>query len=195
MNWPQIFLGCFVIGFVLSAMSFSLGAMHAHFHIHAPWGHHVHGNLFHGDVHAQAVGPINLATVTAFLAWFGGTGFLLNQQFGWLLVPTLVGATLLGLVGSSIVFWMMAHVLWSPRENMQRADFHMVGVLGRLTQPIRAGGFGELVYSHGGARKSCGAKSADGSAIEKGAEVVVTGYERGIASVRRWTDLEADSGR
>ena len=49
MNWPAIFLGCFVIGFMLSALSFALGAMHAHLHIHVPWGHHIHGNVFHGS--------------------------------------------------------------------------------------------------------------------------------------------------
>ncbi len=86
---------------------------------------------------------------------------------------------MLGLCGAAVVFWIMAQVLWSPNENMQSADYHMVGVLGRLSQPIREGGIGELIYSHGGARKSCGARSADGRAIEKGAEVVVTGYERG----------------
>jgi membrane protein implicated in regulation of membrane protease activity len=100
-----------------------------------------------------------------------------------------VGATLIGFCGAAIVFWMMAHLLWSPRENMQRADYHMVGVLGSLTQPIREGGVGELVYSQGGSRKSCGARSDDGRPIEKGSEVVVTGYERGIASVKRWSDL------
>jgi len=87
------------------------------------------------------------------------------------------------------VFWMMAHLLWSPRESMQRADYQMVGVLGSLTQPIREGGVGELVYTQGGSRKSCGARSDDGRPIEKGSEVVVTGYERGIASVKRWSDL------
>src|SRR4029453_4520939 len=50
----------------------------------------------------------------------------------------------------------------------------MVGVLGRLTQPIRAGGIGELVYTQGGTRRSCGARSADGAAIAKGPEAVVT---------------------
>jgi hypothetical protein len=72
---------------------------------------------------------------------------------------------------------------------MRSADYHMVGVLGRLTQPIRQGGVGELIYAQGRTRKSCGARSADGAAIEKGAEVVVTGYDRGIASVRRYSDL------
>jgi membrane protein implicated in regulation of membrane protease activity len=188
MNWPAIFLGCFVIGFLLSALSFALGAAHAHLHIHVPWGHHIHGHVFHGG-NAQAIGPINAATLTAFLAWFGGAGYLLTTEFRWLALPAVLLSVVFGMIGASIVFWVMAHVLWSPDENMQSADYQMVGVLGRLTQPIRAGGVGELVYSQGRTRKSCGARSADGAAIEKGTEVVVTGYERGIASVRRYSDL------
>ena len=189
MNWPVIFLGCFVFGFLLSALSFALGAVHAHFHIHAPWGHHIHRNVFHGG-NAHAIGPINFATVTAFLAWFGGTGFLLTSEFRWLAVPAILLAAAFGVIGAAIVFWIMAHVLWSPDENMQSADYHMVGVLGRLTQPIRdGGGVGELIYAQGGTRKSCGARSADGQGIEKGAEVIVTEYDRGIASVRRYSDL------
>jgi hypothetical protein len=177
MNWPQMFLGCFVIGFVLSVLSFAFGVVDAH--VHFPWETHVplaHGAQFH------PAGPINFATITAFLAWFGGTAYLLTSEFRWLLLPSVGVAVLLGLAGAAIL-------LWSPHENMQMADYHMVGVLGRLSQPIREGGCGELVYSHGGARLSCGARSDDGRAIEKGSEVVVTGYERGIASVKRWSDL------
>jgi len=186
MNWPQIFLGCFVIGFVLSVLSFAFGVIDAH--VHFPWEGHASVGVHHVG-HTHGVGPINFATVTAFLAWFGGTSYLLTSQFRWLMLPSVVVGIVLGLCGAGIVFLFMAKLLWSPNENMQSADYHMVGVLGRLSQPIREGGYGELVYSHGGARKSCGAKSADGGAIEKGSEVVVTGYERGVASVKRWSDL------
>jgi hypothetical protein len=75
---------------------------------------------------------------------------------------------------------------------MQLVDYHMVGVLGRLTQPIRQAGTGELVYTQGGTRKSCGARSEDGQPIEKGAEVVVIAYDRGIAIVRRWSELSEE---
>jgi hypothetical protein len=188
MNWPAVFLGCFIVGFGLSVLSFALGAMHTHFHVRVPWGSHAHGHSLPG-VGSRGVGAINASTLTAFLAWFGGTGYLLTTQFRWLALPAVGLSLVLGLAGAAIVFWIMARVLWSPLENMQSADYEMTGVLGRLSQPIREGGVGELVYSHGGARKSCGARSADGRAIEKGTEVVVTGYERGIAAVRRWTDL------
>ena len=193
MNWPAIFLGCFVIGFVLSALSF--GAVALHFPVHLPFIHHVHvphapaGHSGHGST---GVSPMNFATLMAFLAWFGGTGYLLTSEFRWLTVPALTTAALGGLAGASIMFLVMSRVLWSPRENMQSADFQMVGMLGRVSQSVREGGLGELVYSHGGARHSCGARSADGRAIEKGQEVVVTAYDRGIATVRRWDDLMTD---
>jgi hypothetical protein len=195
MNWPAMFLGCFVIGLVLSALSFALGAMHAHLHIHVPWGHHIHGDVFHAGhgANAHAVGPINFATITAFLAWFGGSGYLLTSELRWLAAPAIVVSIVIGFLGAAIVFVVMAKVLWSPNENMQSADYHMVGVLGRLSQPIREGGIGELIYSHGGARKSCGARTDDGTPMERGLEVVVTGYDRGIATVRRWSDLARTS--
>jgi membrane-bound ClpP family serine protease len=189
MNWPQIFLGCFVIGFVLSAMSFAFGIIDMH--IHFPWETHIDvGGV--EPAHMHGFGPINFATVTAFVAWFGGAGYLLTTQFRWLTGPALVAAIPIGFAGSTIVFLVMAKVLWSPHENMQMVDYHMIGVLGRLTQPIREGGIGELVYTQGGTRKSCGARSDGGHPIEKGAEVVVTAYERGIATVRRWSELASE---
>jgi membrane protein implicated in regulation of membrane protease activity len=186
MTMPSMFLGCFVIGFVLSALSFAFGIVDAH--VHFPWETHVHLGGVHAP-HTYAVGPVNFATLCAFLAWFGGAGYLLTTEFHWVAVPTLIASVFTGALGAGIVFWLMAHVLWSPHENMQSVDYHMVGTLGTVTQPIRPDGIGELVYLQGGTRKSCGARSADNQPIDRGSEVVVTGYERGIASVKRWSDL------
>ena len=195
MSWPAIFLGCFVVGLALTMLSFALSAVHLHFHVHVPFLHHLHGPHVHLAHAAAAHGgtsaasPLNFATMTAFLAWFGGTGFLLTTQFGWVALPALVFASLSGLLAASVVFWVMVRLLWSPHENMRAADYEMLGVLGRISTPIRAGGTGELIYSHGGTRHSCGARSAEGAAIEKGVEVVVTAYDRGIAYVRRWEEM------
>ena len=100
-----------------------------------------------------------------------------------------------GTVGASLIFLLMAKVLWSPNENMQSADYHMVGVLGRIGHSIRADGLGELIYVRGGTRHSCGARSADGRGIERGAEVVVTAYDHGIAYVKRWDEFTADESQ
>ena len=89
-----------------------------------------------------------------------------------------------GIVGGGIIFLFLSRVLISEEENMDPADYEMVGVLGRLCVSIRAGGTGEILYSQAGTRRVCGARSEDGSAITKGTEVVVTRYEKGIAYVR-----------
>jgi hypothetical protein len=79
-------------------------------------------------------------------------------------------------------------VLRAREAALDTADYDMVGVLGCLSIRIRQGGTGELIYSQEGTRRVTGARSEDGTAIPKGAEVIVTRYERGIAYVRQWQD-------
>ena len=86
----------------------------------------------------------------------------------------------------------MTRVLMSEEENLDPADFDMVGVLGKLSMPIREAGTGELIYSQAGTRRTCGARSEDGSAIAKGTEVVVTRYEKGLAYVRLWSEMSGE---
>ena len=75
---------------------------------------------------------------------------------------------------------------------MDSADYEMVGVLGRISMPVRAGGTGEIIYSQAGTRRTCGARSENGHALEKGAEIVVTRYDKGIAYVRRWEEMSSE---
>jgi hypothetical protein len=96
------------------------------------------------------------------------------------------------LVGAGIVFLFLSKVLISEDENMDPADYEMVGVLGRVSSSIREGGTGEIIYTQMGTRRVCGARSDDGSAIAKGTEVVVTRYEKGIAYVRLWSEMSGD---
>jgi hypothetical protein len=95
-------------------------------------------------------------------------------------------------MGATIVFLFLSKVLISHQENMDPADYEMVGVLGRVCVSIRAGGTGELIYSQVGTRRVCGARADDGSAIAKGTEVVVTRYEKGIAYVRLWSEMAGE---
>src|SRR5205807_9166256 len=145
--------------------------------------------------HAQqdsGVSPFNFVTLTAFLAWFGGTGYLLTRYSGLWVGFGLLAAVISGLVGGGIVFLFLSKVLISEEENMDPADYEMVGVLGRTSIPIREGGTGEIIYSQAGTRRTCGARSEEGVAIAKGAEVVVTRYEKGIAYVRLWAEMSGE---
>ncbi len=138
------------------------------------------------------VSPFNPPTMAAFLAWFGGTGYLLTRfSTVWVGLGLMlsIGA---GLVGGAIIFLFLSRVLISDEENMDPADYEMVGVLGRLAVTIREGGTGEMVYSQVGTRRVCGARSEDGSAMAKGTEVMVTRYDKGIAYVRLWSEMSGE---
>ena len=146
----------------------------------------------HQASRGSGVSPFNPPSLAAFLAWFGGTGYLLTRFSSvWVGLGLLLSVGS-GLVGGGIIFLFLSRVLISDEENMDPADYEMVGVLGRLAVSIREGGTGEIIYSQVGTRRVCGARSEDGSAIAKGTEVVVTRYEKGIAYVRLWSEMSGE---
>ena len=196
MSWADFYLVCFVVGFFLSLVMFLAGGSHLHvhiphFHFHTPVAHvHAAG---HAGGHGTQLSPFNLVTLTAFLAWFGGTGYLLTRHSTLWFWGALGISLLSGTGGAAIIYLFLSRVLSSPNEALDPADYEMIGVLGKLSIPIRAeGGTGELIYPQAGTRRVCGARTEDGSAIVKGTEVVVTRYERGIAYVRPWSDMSGE---
>ena len=212
MTWADFYLICFAVGFLFSLLSFLAGGLR--WHVHLPHFSHVHvappqagaghgtaaaplassGNAGHGVVHHPAahLSPFNFTRRTAFLAWFGGTGYLLTRFSGVWFVTGLSLAMVSGLVGGAIVFLFLSRVLISQEESMDPADYEMTGALGRISVPIREKGTGEIIYSQAGTRRTCGARGEDGRAIPKGTEVVVTRYEKGIAYVRLWTEISGE---
>jgi hypothetical protein len=138
------------------------------------------------------VSPFNFVTLTAFLAWFGGTGYLFTRYSGLWVGFGLLASVTSGFVGASIVFLFLSRVLISEDENMDAADYEMVGVLGRVSSSIREGGTGEIIYTQMGTRRVCGARSDNGSAVAKGTEIMVTRYEKGIAYVRLWSEMSGE---
>jgi len=192
MNWADLYLACFLVGFLLSALAFLAGTGHVHIPhlhhaIHIPHGHGSGGG-------GQGELPwLNFGTVAAFLAWFGGAGYLLEHYYHvWYFVAFVV-ATFSGLGAASVVFVFLAKVLMAHEAPLDPADYDMIGVLGKLSIRIRDGGTGELVFSQEGTRHVTGARNEDGPTNPKGAEVGGTRYEKGIAYVRRWEDLAGET--
>jgi len=218
MTWSDFYLICFAVGFCFSFFSFIFGGsrfgrLHVpHFHghtvghmptgqgpaAHAPatGGHapaaDAHAAGGHQAARGSGVSPFNPPSIAAFLAWFGGTGYLLTRFSAFWVGTALLFSIVSGLVGGAIIFLFLTKVLISDQEYLDPADFEMVGVLGRLSVPIREGGTGELIYSQMGTRRVCGARSEDGNAIAKGTEVMVTRYEKGIAYVRLWSEMSGE---
>jgi hypothetical protein len=86
-------------------------------------------------------------------------------------------------------------VLLKHEQPLDPADYDLVGVLGRVSSTVFAGGVGEMIYSQNGSRRAASVRSENGQPIARGVEVVVTRYEKGIAYVRPWDELTEVSGR
>ncbi len=218
MTWATFYLICFVVGLVFSLLSLigSGNWLHLPGHLHLPHflGHHAGGLhaphvhvQVHGAAHAAKLGPVhhaagaragahvsffNISSMMAFLAWFGGTGYLLTRYSGLLTAATFVLALAGGLVAAGIVFLFLVKVLLAHETELDPADFDLAGMLGKVNVAILAGGTGEILFSQAGTRRAAGARSEDGSGIAKGTEVIVTRYERGIAYVRRYDEMAGE---
>jgi membrane protein implicated in regulation of membrane protease activity len=195
MSWSDFYLLCFLIGFSLSAISFLAGALHLHlpFKMHLPFHLAHHGGAV-GKGGAIAKGGahlswFNAATVLAFLAWFGGTGYLLTTH------SILVGAACLGvavaagLLAGWLVYRFMYVLVRNTDAHMNEWDYRHEGSVGTVSITIPAQGTGEVIFEQHGIRRSAGARSDDASPIERGAEVVISRYEKGIAYVKKWDEF------
>jgi len=198
MTWSEFYLFCFLVGFAFSALTFLAGAVHIHlpFRLHLPahGGHHGAGG--HG-VAANGGGArtgthvswFNASTAIAFLAWFGGAGYILTRASHLVAVASLSLAAIAGLAAGMMVYRFMLKLTRAGDSQMFDADYRIEGCVGTLSMPIREKGTGEVIFSLGGVRRCAGARSKAGEQVEKGAEVVIERYEKGIAYVKRWDDF------
>jgi hypothetical protein len=201
MTWESFYLICFAVGLLLTAISLFAGGGRLHAgHLHFSGHGHVagpHPGPQLGTHHANAgnydsghgISRVNAFTVTAFLCWFGGVGYLLRTHGSFVASLVLLVATISGLAGAFLISWFLTSVLLTHEHILTAEETEMVGVVGRVTGPLRPGATGEILFSQLGTRRSTPARSEDGSPIDRDIEVIVMRYERGVAYVRRWDEL------
>jgi membrane protein implicated in regulation of membrane protease activity len=205
MTTADWFLLCFAFGFVWSMASLLFGSLRFHGHAHV--GHiHQHGPLHHhaGGSAVQHIGHagrsgwapawdfLNIHSIAIFLAWFGGCGYLMSRHTGLAFFAVILASVLAGLAASFAVVTLLRFL--AARERvLDPFDYEMTGVVGYVSSPIREGRTGEMLFIRDGARKAACARSEDGRPLERGTEVVVTKYERGIAFVRTWDAFAAET--
>jgi len=131
---------------------------------------------------------LNLYSLLLFLFVFGLLGYLLHNLTNVgvvlsIIVPLLLGAT----VGMAMGNVLMRLFVTSPDSILGVDSSQLEGRIGVVSIGIREGGIGEIIFTRqGGGRQSVGARSVDGQVIPAGTEIVIFGYEKGIASVQTW---------
>lgn len=187
MSWQFFYEVCFDVGLVLSILSFAGGFGHLHLgHLHV---RHLHLSRTHG-AHTGAASPFNMFTAMAFLCWFGGTGYLLSHYRFWIAPIVFLLAVTTGLAGAAVIFAFLAKVLLPHERVLLPENTEMRGVIGRVSSTLRPNGTGEILFSLNGTRRSAAARAENGVPISRDAQVLVVRYERGIAWVRPFTDLD-----
>jgi membrane protein implicated in regulation of membrane protease activity len=196
MTWSDFYLLCFLVGFSLSALSLLAGVTHFHLPLkaHLPFhGHHAGGGggaALRGSAKAGSyISWFNASTAMAFLAWFGGTGYILTKHSHFVAYTSLTIATIAGLFAGFLVFRFMAKIIKTTEAQLLEWDFRMEGAVGIVSSSIRQGGVGEVLFEQNGVRKSVAARAEDGTSLARGAEVVIARYEDGIAYVKRWEEF------
>ena len=188
MNLQTLYFVLFASGLALCVLSLVSGFGHLRIgHLHRG----VHAGHGTGGRHlGRAFSGINGFTILAFITWFGGSGYLLERYSSWVATLILLVSILFGMTGAYLV-WAVLFKLLLPHERvLTTEETAMTGVLGHVSGAIRTdGGIGEIIFSQLGARRANAARSDDGSAIERGTEVVVVRYEHGVAYVRRLEEI------
>jgi hypothetical protein len=196
----SFYLACFAFGLIFTVATFLLGALGSGHHLHIPGLHfeigdggggHGHAAGHGGDAH---ISPFNLSTISAFLAWVGGAGYLLTLYSSFAALVVLAFATIMGTIGGGIIFLVLARWVFPRLTHMRAEDYAREGTIARVSSGIAEGGTGEIVYTLEGAQHVDGARSASGEALARGTEVVILKVERGIALVERW-DKFADQNQ
>lgn len=187
----DVFLVLFLTGSALAALSFVLGLGHVAIHIphvHLPGLSYLPAGAGHGDTpYAHGGGDLsvlNASTITAFIAWFGSCGFLLDALTPLPAAAVVLGALGGGLAGAAVVAVTLVRFLLPAQTAPLRAeDFRIEGTLAVARTPLGGARTGEVTYSRGGTLRCETARSADGGEIPRGAEVVILRSERGVAYV------------
>jgi membrane protein implicated in regulation of membrane protease activity len=175
-----LLLGSFFFGLVFSALSLILGVTdlggdHSA-HDHSASGHH-HGH--------DALAPINVSTVLAFLTWFGGVAYLARNGFEWLTIFSLIFGIMAGLAGAYVIYQVLKR-LRTVEGTLDPADRRIEGTIARVTSSIRADGVGEIIYQVGGRQQIAAARAKDALPIPRDTEVVIVGRSGGFALVQSW---------
>jgi len=183
---------------------------------HGASGHVTNGHAgAHADAHGATGGEgfasgwqslsaifangLSLYGLLIFLFVFGLFGYVLHNltnvgAVASVLIPLLIGVA----SGVALGNFLTRFFRTSPESLLDADSSRLEGRLGKVSMAIREGGVGEVIFTaKGGARQSIGARSADGQPIPDGAEIVILGYQDGVARVQTWESflLESRSGQ
>ncbi|MCL2171125.1 MAG: hypothetical protein FWB71_03135 [Defluviitaleaceae bacterium] len=169
MDWPILFIICFVVGagFVVLSMVF--------------------GELFSALESGVGAGtiPFKPLLIAMFLTIFGGLGLIGRIIFPGADLFVAMGATFIGIFAALIIYrgTIAKMIRWQNTNTHDKKS--LVGHAAKVVEAIAQGGYGKITYSINQKIVSGPAKSENGAAIERNAPVEIVGIEKSTYVVRK----------
>ena len=129
------------------------------------------GDVGHGDAFATTgeaapvISPLSPATISVFLATFGGVGIILTSLAKVKLIVSLPVSALAGTVVAGFVMVLFYHLFTKVQGSSEARAGRAVGLTGEVTVPVPKDGVGQVAYILRGARLTATARSQDGKPI------------------------------
>jgi hypothetical protein len=194
-------LACFAIGLLSTLGMLLLG------HVHHSGGHAGAGHAIAGQSGATAPGAsariravaakghgagliasvFNLSSFLAFLMCGGAAGFVVRHT-GGAAVPSIAVGAGGGVLGAYLVAGLIGLLARAEAGTLEPVD--PIGTVGKVLAPVGSGRTGEISFVRDGQTRALPARTEDDTLeLDRDTEVVVMRVERGIAYVRRATDV------
>ena len=138
----------------------------------------------------RLLGALNINAVLTFLFFFGLLGYLLHNVGHAGAFVTILFAVVIGLGAAAVVNALLLRLFGTESGRLDPSSSELPGRIAQVSLAVRAGGIGEIIYvDESSSRHSLGARSSDGSAIARDADVVIVDFVNGIAVVQGWDDF------
>ena len=139
------------------------------------------------DFRSSVLSFINPTSIVLFLLGFGFFGYVFHNSAHVALPFSLLLAAIGGVIIAAVLLVALSRVFGQSEANTVQDVSDRTGLLGKVSITLQENGIGEIIYvSPGGMRKSIAARSVAGQRIERDTEVVVLGYQHGVAEVDTW---------
>jgi len=137
------------------------------------------GDIGHGDAFATpgeaepVISPLSPATISVFLATFGGVGVMLTTLAKMSLLYSLPISAGAGLLVGGFVMVLFYHLFTKVQGTSEARAGDAIGLAGELTVPVPKDGVGQVAYVLRGARLTATARSQSGKPIGRHVSVRV----------------------
>ncbi len=113
------------------------------------------------------ISPLSPATISIFLATFGGVGIILTSLFRVNLYVSLPASAGAGIGVSALMMFIFYHLFTRVQASSEARAMDAIGLTGEVTVPVPEGGVGEVAYILRGARLVSAARSQAGKAVPR----------------------------